>query len=70
MYEITGGDNGAETITWEDAGDSFYLMFIYDFSGSSTHIVESDARIALYSNNSGSPITMEVPTTDTNNYSR
>ena len=69
VYENTGGDKGAETITWEDAGDSFYLMFIYDFSGDSTHIVESDARIALYSNNSGSPITMEVPTTDTNNYS-
>ena len=69
LYEI-GGDNGAETITWEDAGDSFYLMFIYKYSGDSTPIVESNARIALYSNNSGSPITMEVPTADTNNYSR
>ena len=67
----SGGDAGAETITWDDAGDFLYLMFVYDYSYSSaTHIVESEARIALYSNNSGSPITMEVPTTDTNTYSR
>ena len=67
----SGGDAGAETITWDDAGDFLYLMFVYDYSYSSaTHIVESEARIALYSNNSGSPITMEVPTTETNTYSR
>ena len=67
----SGGDAGAETITWDDAGDFTYLMSVYDYSfDSATHIVESEARIALYSNNSGSPITMEVPTTDTNSYSR
>ena len=67
----SGGDAGAETITWDDAGDFMYLMSVFDYShNSATHIVESEARIALYSNNSGSPITMEVPTTDTNTYSR
>ena len=67
----SGGDTGAETITWDGAGDFLYLMFVYDYShSSSTHIVQSEARIDLYSNNSGSPITMEVPTTDTNTYSR
>jgi len=66
-----GGDNGAETITWDDAKDSLYLMYVHDWSyDSETHIVASEARIALYSNNTESPITMEVPTTDTNNYSR
>ena len=75
LYETTlfcsGGDNGAETITWDDASDSLYLMSVYDYSfDSNTHIVESEARVALYSNNSGSPITMEVPTTETNTYSR
>ena len=68
---IQGGDAGAETITWDDAGDSLYLMSVYDYSfDSDTHIVQSEAKIALYSNNSGSPITMEVPTTETNTYSR
>ena len=67
----SGGDTGAETITWEGAGDFLYLMFVHDYShSSSTHIVQSEARIDLYSNNSGSPITMKVPTTDTNTYSR
>ena len=67
----SGGDTGAETITWDDAGDSLYLMYVHDWSHEpETHIVESEARIALYSNNTESPITMEVPTTDTNNYSR
>ena len=67
----SGGDAGAETITWDDAGDSLYLMSVYDYSHSpSTHIVQSEARIALYANNSGSPVTMEVPTTETNTYSR
>ena len=75
LHETTlfcsGGDAGAETITWDNAGDFMYLMSVYDYSHSSaTHIVESEARIALYSNNSGSPITMEVPTTETNTYSR
>jgi len=66
----SGGDAGAETITWDDAGDSLYLMSVYDYSHSpSTHIVQSEARIALYANNSGSPVTMEVPTTETNTYS-
>merc|ERR1719300_1829416 len=67
----SGGDAGAETITWDDAGDSLYLMSVFDFSGDShTHIVQSEARIALYANDSGSPVTMEVPTTETNTYSR
>merc|ERR1712112_447917 len=69
--EQEGGDAGAETITWDDAGDSLYLMWVHDFSHEpETHIVESEARIALYSNNTESPITMKVPTTDTNTYSR
>jgi len=69
--EQEGGDAGAETITWDDTGDSLYLMYVHDWSHEpETHIVESEARIALYSNNTESPITMEVPTTDTNNYSR
>jgi len=69
--ETKGGDAGAETITWDDAGDSLYLMYVHDWSHEpETHIVESEARIALYSNNTESPITMEVPTKDTNTYSR
>merc|ERR1712112_708468 len=66
-----GGYAGAETITWDDADDFLYLMYVHDWSHEpETHIVESEARIALYLNKSGSPTTMEVPTTDTNTYSR
>ena len=67
----SGEDNGAKTITWDDARDSLYLMSVYDCSYIlANHMVESEARVALYSNNSGSPITMEVPTTETNTCSR
>ena len=39
----SGGDNGAKTITWDDARDSLYLMSVYDCSfDSNTHIVESE----------------------------
>merc|ERR1712025_326501 len=69
--ETKGGDAGAETITWDDAGDSLYLMYVHDWSHEpETHIVESEARIALYSNNTESPITMAVPPKAANTYSR
>ena len=66
----TGGDNGAETVTWEKAGDSVYLLAVHDYSGDPTRLVQSEARVAIYSKKRSSPITMEVPTKDTNTHSR
>ena len=60
-----GGNNGAETITFNELGDSFYVMHVYHYTGNKATLVQSEARIALYSN-SRAPITMEVPTIDTN----
>ena len=66
----TGGDNGAETVTWDKTGDSVYLLAVHDYSGDPTHLVKSEARVAIYSKKRSSPITMEVPTKDTNTHSR
>ena len=67
----TGGDNGAETVTWDKTGDSVYLLAVHDYSGDhKTHLVQSEARVAIYSKKRSSPITMEVPTKDTNTHSR
>ena len=66
----TGGDNGAETVTWDKTGDSVYLLAVHDYSGDQTHLVQSEARVAIYSKKRSSPITMEVPTKDTNTHSR
>ena len=69
-----GGNNGAETITFDEPGDSLYLMYVYDypndFPNDTTRLVQSEARIDLYSNNGQAPIKMEVPTKDTNTRSR
>ena len=66
-----GGDNGAETITFDNLGDSLYVMHVYHYSKQDkATLVQSEARIALYSRNGGTPITMEVPTIDTNRQSR
>ena len=57
-------------------------MYVHDFSGSHRYkhkdkfpkwfdappLVESEARIALYSRNSRAPITMGVPTRDTDTH--
>ena len=65
-----GGNNGAETITFDEPGDSLYLMYVHDYSNDATRLVQSGARITLYSNNGQAPIKMEVPTRDTNTRSR
>jgi len=65
-----GGNNGAETITFDEPGDSLYLMYVHDYSNDTTRLVQSEARITLYSNNGQAPIKMEVPTRDTNTHSR
>ena len=39
-----GGHHGAETITWTDPGDSWYLLFVFDYSGANTTLVESQVR--------------------------
>ena len=54
-----------------DAGaDSLYLLSVHDYSADPDHgLVKSEARVALYST-SGSPTTMEVPTTEPEEYSR
>ena len=68
----SGGNNGAETITWETAGDFVYLLFVYDYSNDATHLVESGARIAFYgsSDNSSQVVRMQVDTVDPNSHSR
>ena len=69
-----GGNNGAETITWETVtiskGDFTYLMFVQDYSrDSSTHLHQSQARVALYGFGEGGKeevVRMQVPTEDEN----
>ena len=39
-----GGDSGAETITWTEPGDNWYLLFVFDYSRDSTTLVQSEVK--------------------------
>ena len=39
-----GGDKGAETITWTEPGDNWYLLYVYDYSEADTTLVQSEVR--------------------------
>jgi len=40
----SGGNNGAETITFDEPGNNMYRIFVFDYSGSSTYLKDSQAR--------------------------
>ena len=68
-----GGDEGAETVSWEEGGDFTYLMFVHDFSGETTHLAQSGARVALYGQDGQGQeqvVRLEVPQQDGNDHSR
>ena len=73
MDNTHGGDEGAETVSWEEGGDFTYLMFVHDFSGDATHLAQSGARVALYGQDSAGQehvVRLEVPDKDGNDHSR
>ena len=39
-----GGEHGAETITWTDPGDNWYILYVFDYSGANTTLVQSEVR--------------------------
>ena len=39
-----GGENGPETITWTEPGDNWYLLYVFDYSGANTTLVQSEVR--------------------------
>ena len=39
-----GGEHGAETITWTEPGDNWYLLYVFDYSGAHTTLVQSEVR--------------------------
>ena len=66
MDNAQGGNNGAEAITWETADNFVYILFVYDYVGESTSMVQSGARIALYGtvDHRGTVVRMTVATLD------
>jgi hypothetical protein len=74
MDITTGGDSGAETVTWSTLGDYIYLFFVDEYAHSGdTTLVESGARVAFYGRDgNGDPLVIreEVDTNDPNSRSR
>jgi len=60
----SGGDNGAETITWTEPGDNWYILFVYDFSKDGTQLSDSGARLSFYAEDF--TFTENIPETDPN----
>merc|ERR1711892_118377 len=59
-----GGDNGAETITWTEPGDNWYLLFVFDYSRDEKTLAQSYARLSFYAEDF--IITEYVPEADPN----
>ena len=58
-----GGQNGAETITWNDElPDNQFIIFVQDFSREADSPLEvSNARVAIYGPKAGEVVEMPVP---------
>ena len=68
---LGGGDSGAETITWQDPGNFYYLMFVHDYSNDHVHsLTQSGAHVALYGNSQDQVTRFKVPADEATGHGR